>query len=256
MITWPIIALLLIGFLVLAVILRIFWLKWRAEKNVIAQALIDIYPSGECSVQFVPSTGIHSMDAVQLAISYMANILYVTSESNSGVAKPIRNLIDYNFISHSEEEQTEQEYREGLLHLVSQLQVNYIKEGRTRVNEPDHYEVKLIRGINMDYSLSTIPISHKGNNLSYSALILYCQIAQKVDDAYLGLLYGSFMTLIEASVDKKLTMHDNQSVAYTSVEFIFQTRPDLIKNSPERASKNRKIDRQMAAMKQKYLNTK
>ncbi|CAN5402467.1 hypothetical protein BH10CHL1_BH10CHL1_04770 [soil metagenome] len=248
MITWFWIVIALIAVVILIAIL----LRYRRiRRNVIVKTMIDIYPSGNHHIEFTPATGIHSVDAIQLAISYLANIFCVTAKGSLALEWPILNLIYYVRQWNGKELSNPQEYRDGLDQLVIKGRVDPLKDGRFAVGDGEHYQVKLIRGIQLDYSLSKFAMYAYANNLSYSALLLYCQIAHKIDDTYLKLLHYSFVALAESFYDKKLHLSDNQMMAFISVEYILQVFTEPIRNSPERESRHRKVTELMKNTHQK-----
>jgi hypothetical protein len=231
----------LIVVLIVVLLLSILLLRFRPKrKNIIVETIINIDPSGNHQIEFIPTIGIHSVDAIQLAISYLANVLFVTSGESLELQWPILKLVNYVSQWQGKELSDPQEYRDGLIQLVTQSRVTALND-KFAVAGGERYRVKVYRGRQTDYSVSNFSVHGYANNLSYSALLLYCQIAQKIDNTYLKLLHYSFIGLMQAFIDKQLTLSSNQMMAFLAVEYVLGVFPEPIINTPERASKHAKV---------------
>jgi hypothetical protein len=237
---------LIIALIVVTIVIILFlWFRTmrRAEKHVIVSALIDIYPSGSHHIEFIPPIeDIHPVDIVQLAISYIANVIFVTVPYNVELKQSLEELIQFT-VKH-ESLSDEVKFRQDLKELVKIRSDSLLSSGKFATGESERYQVRLVRGNQIDYSLSKFSIYGYKPNLPNSTVYLYSAIAHKLDVSHLKLLHNSLITLIRYFEHEKPTLSNHQAIAFAAVEYILKVSPEPIENSPGRVyRKNSELQR-------------
>ncbi len=218
---------------IIAIILFLrFRTMQRAGKRVIVSVLIDIYASGSHHVEFIPVEEVHPVDIVQLAISYIANVIFVTAPDGANLKQSLEELIRFTikYDSLSDENQFRQELNE----LAKTLPDSLLPSGKYAVGKSESYQVRLVRGNQMDYSLSEFSMHGYKPNLANSAVFLYSAVANRLDASCLKLLHKSLISLIDYFQHEKPTPSNNQAIAFAAVEHVLKVFPEPIENSPER----------------------
>jgi len=93
----------IVGAILVVIIALIFvWFIWliymkrQAQKRVIVSAILDIYPSGSHHVEFIPAAGVHPVDMIQLVISYIANVIFVTETDHPKTRQGLSSTLHIN----------------------------------------------------------------------------------------------------------------------------------------------------------------
>jgi hypothetical protein len=199
-----------------------------AGKDVIVRTVIDIYASGNYHVELIPANEVHSVDLVQLAISYIANIILLSTQGSLKISQLLDELIQFS-IQH-EELSDERLLRQELNNLARTPPDSLLPSGKLAVGTSERYQVRLIRGKHFDYSLSEFSIVGYKPNLENSAALLYVEIASMLDDSYLLLLHKSLIGLIDAFQRQKPTRNNNQAGAFVVVSYMLSTFPGGIEH--------------------------
>jgi|GEM_PF-2075729 len=202
-----------------------------AGKNVIVTAVIDIYASGNHHIELIPANEVHPVDLVQLAISYIANIILLSAQGSLTISQSLDELIQFS-IRH-EDIPDEHLFRQELNNLAKRSRDSLLTSGKLATGTSERYKVRLIRGKQFDYSLSEFSMLGYKPNLENSSALLYAEIASMLDDSYLLLLHKSLIGLIDAFQRKKPTANNNQVGAFVVVSYILSTFPDGIEDSPD-----------------------
>ncbi|MCB0020974.1 MAG: hypothetical protein KDE09_24430, partial [Anaerolineales bacterium] len=226
---WAWIVLILLATLILGAVVFLARAKRRAQNNTIIKAVIDLYPSGGHHVEYIPADGVHPMDIVQLTLSYFANVLFVTSPDRKEQKQALIALVEY--ILGRQEISDPDEYRTGLQELAHSPQIPPLSDGRYTSGESERYHVSLIRGRNMDYSISQFSVKGYQRNLTQSTLLLYCESAQHLNDSYLKLMHHSMMGVLGYFTENGLGANNNQAVAFHAAEYALRTLPESIESS-------------------------
>jgi len=231
---WTLVIAFIVVIIAIIVFLR-FRAMRRAGKRVIVSALIDIYPSGSHHIEFIPVEEVHPVDIVQLAISYIANVIFVTAsynlESKQSLEKLIQFTVKYDSLSD------ENQFRQALNELAKTLPDSLLSNGKFAVGKSESYQVRLVRGNQMDYSLSEFSMYGYKPNLVNSTILLYGAVADRLDAPYLKLLHKSLIGLIGYFQHEKPTMSNNQAIAFAAVEYVLKVFPEPIENSSGRTSR-------------------
>jgi len=229
----------IVGIILAMIIALIFvWFIWliytkrRAQNRVVVSALIDIYASGSHHIEFIPAAGVHPVDMVQLVISYIANVIFVTETDHPKTRQGLSQL--YDFIGNHLDNFDDDQYRQNLNDLVGVPAESLLSSGKLAAGRSERYEVRLIRGKNFDYSLSEFsPYGYKPN-LTKSALFLYNAVAHKLNPSYLYLLHTSLMGLFIYFREHKINANNNQTGAFEAVIYFLSISPKPLENSPGR----------------------
>ncbi len=117
----------IVGAILVVIIALIFvWFIWliymkrQAQKRVIVSAILDIYPSGSHHVEFIPAAGVHPVDMIQLVISYIANVIFVTETDHPKTRQGLSQLYDFtgNHLDNFDYDQYRQDLNDlGVFHL-------------------------------------------------------------------------------------------------------------------------------------------
>ena len=82
--------------IVLLVLLALYILTRRmwAYNRIVVKVLIDIYPSGNHHVEFIPLDGVHPVDQIQLIVSYISNLMFVTAPDTPVLTGALQQLFE------------------------------------------------------------------------------------------------------------------------------------------------------------------
>lgn len=226
------IAVAVIGVIIIFVLFYLLRIR-RTLKRVVVRALVDIHGSGSHHVEFIPSEGVHPVDLVQLAISYLANMIFLTVQDSPQLKADLIKLAD--LVTKHDGLTDIPQYRQELKELAKSPSDSLLSTGRHATGKSERYEVRLIRGRNLDYSISEFAMYSYKPNLTTSAVLLYNAVANRLDDSYLFLLHKSLIGLVGYFHEAETpTMGNNQHAAFNVVDYCLKVCPGPLENSQGR----------------------
>lgn len=187
-----------------------------SQKEAILQATIDIDASGQHHVELISADDDHAVDAIQLAISYTANQLFVTLEDPPDIQQPLVELA--KLCVQYDESQDQTDFLQRLSALIRLPPSTRWPSTSYTVGDSERYVAKLVRGNNIDYALADFPVRIHQPNLMNSAVYLFASVAKISDRDHLHLLVKALLVALQYFHEKGVGAGDNQYVAYIAVE--------------------------------------
>lgn len=215
------VTILLVSLLILVIVLSIastiyFYIKFKSSKQAFVTSVIDIYANGKSHVEILPTTGTHPVDLVQLALSYVINVLFITWEDDA-VHKQALSLL-FTVLEKHYSHFNEAEYRRQLSGLSQNLPASLRSDGNFTVGSSEQFKVKFLRGKNFDHCIAKFSIRGYKPNVSNSALLLYAKIVEELDSTHLSLLQESIAVTLLYFNENPPRSNNHQIVAYTFLE--------------------------------------
>jgi hypothetical protein len=209
--------------------------KNRTYPRTVVKAIIDIYPSGSHQVQLIPAKGIHPSDLAQLAISYAANMIVCTDGDDAGLRQSLWKL--YEVVQMQSRDANETRYREDLNYLANNPEPSLLSSGLYSNKASERFESRLIRGNNFDYTISEFSMIGYKPNYTRTVVLLVNAVKDELDSKYLGLLHECLVGILLCYRDRELSLANNQTMAFSMLEYVLKVMPEPIEKSPGRITR-------------------
>jgi len=164
--------------LVGGVILLLTFLNKRASSRATLTAIIDIYPSGKSTVEFIPYSNIEETKLMKIALMYAAKVRYVLKDENPQILEAYRTFLEG--ISPSKEKIEAGEFVETLSDFTENIQKQQEFSAATKTGE--RFTVRLIEGRMNQFVHNDLPFRGLAINIPISVMLLLQAVAIRLTD--------------------------------------------------------------------------
>lgn len=202
----------------------IFYLNRIKRRNSIVVAVIDIFSSGNHHIEYLPSAELNRLDLIQLAIGYFAS-LDSSLPKETEIARDAFFRLQTVVASFDPDSFDAAEYRKHLDDLVRSLSKGTLTGLHHRtVGTSERFKANLIRGKTYDYVLSDFSALGFKPNIGNSAIFLYHNIAYRLDDKALFVLFEAIHRYLDVPSQLKSSA---QKCSFSAYHIVQQLRPLL-----------------------------
>ena len=180
---------LVIGFILLIIlIIVVFLLRKRAINRAVLTAIIDMYPSGNSTVEFVPYSHISEIKLMKIALLYAVKIKYLLESEPTEIGGFYIDLIE-EIIKPSERVQTG-EITERISEFAAKFKLDNETPSATKSGE--RFLINLIEGVSTDFVDTKIPFRGISANLPISVILLLDEITSRLSVVNIEIFENQF----------------------------------------------------------------